>query len=165
MARTEAPDRSAREATVELYRIPLGAGGHSVRFNGKVDEALTAARLRRQRRDLYHAALVVSLDGERSTIEVAPSPDTDELSRGVVATGAVGSRWAGWLRLFRYRQHVELELRRRLADRHRGPAHGLPAATPVRPRTRLGRGPRAGTPIRVTAYPGPGLPDPLRCTC
>ncbi len=102
MARTEAPDRSAGEATVELYWIPLGAGGQSVRFNGKVYEALTAARSRRERRDLFHAALVVSLDGERYTIEVAPSPDSDDQSRGVVATGAVGSRWAGWLRLFRY---------------------------------------------------------------
>jgi len=102
MARSETPDRSARDAAVELYWIPLGAGGHSVRFNGKVYEVLTAARSRRERRDLYHAALVVSLDGERSTIEVAPSPDGDDQSRGVVATGAVGSRWAGRLRLFRY---------------------------------------------------------------
>lgn len=31
-----------------------------------------------------------------------PSPDDDEASRGVVASGAVGSRHAGWLRLFRY---------------------------------------------------------------
>jgi hypothetical protein len=102
MARKDAPDRSSRDAAVELYWIPLGAGGHSVRFNGKVYEVLTAARSRRERRDLYHAALVVSLDGERSTIEVAPSPDGDDQSRGVVATGAVGSRWAGRLRLFRY---------------------------------------------------------------
>jgi hypothetical protein len=35
-------------------------------------------------------------------IEVAPSPDADERSRGVVGTGAVGSRHLGWLRLFRY---------------------------------------------------------------
>ena len=102
MASREAPDRSAGDAAVELYWIPLGAGGHSVRFNGKVYEFLTSARSRRERRDLYHAALVVSLDGERSTIEVAPSPDGDDQSRGVVATGAVGSRWAGRLRLFRY---------------------------------------------------------------
>lgn len=90
------------EAYVELYWIPLGAGGHSVRINGKVYEAFAAARWRRERRDLYHAALVVSVDGQRSTIEVAPSPDDDLESRGVVATGAVGSRWAGRLRVFRY---------------------------------------------------------------
>jgi hypothetical protein len=85
-----------------LFWIPLGAGGHSVRLNGRVFEALAAARERRPRFDLYHAALVVELEGERYTIEVAPSPDSDEASRGVVATGAVGSRYLGWLRLFRY---------------------------------------------------------------
>jgi hypothetical protein len=93
---------SDRTAAVHLYWIPLGAGGHSVRFNGRVFEALQAAREHRARCDLFHTALVVELDGERYTIEVAPSPDPDEASRGVVGTGAVGSRYAGWLRLFRY---------------------------------------------------------------
>jgi hypothetical protein len=87
---------------VDLYWIPLGAGGHSVRFNGRVFEAIEAARQHRPRCDLYHAALVVELDGDRYTIEVAPSPDADEASRGVVGTGAVGSRYLGWWRLFRY---------------------------------------------------------------
>jgi len=89
-------------AAVDLYWIPLGAGGHCVRFNGRVFEAIEAARAHRQRCDLYHAALVVELDGDRYTIEVAPSPDADEASRGVVGTGAVGSRHLRWLRLFRY---------------------------------------------------------------
>jgi hypothetical protein len=89
-------------AAVDLYWIPLGAGGHSVRLNGKAFEALAALRGHRPRRDLYHAALVVELDGERHTIEIAPSPDDDRAARGVVATGAVGSRLAGRLRLFRY---------------------------------------------------------------
>jgi hypothetical protein len=92
------PSRTA----VDLYWIPLGAGGHCVRFNGRVFEAIEAARQHRQRCDLYHAALVVELDGDRYTIELAPSPNADEASRGVVATGPVGSRYAGWLRLFRY---------------------------------------------------------------
>jgi hypothetical protein len=89
-------------AALYLYWIPLGAGGHSVRFNGRVFEAIAAARQHRQRCDLYHAALVVELDGDRYTIEIAPSPNADEASRGVVATGPVGSRYAGRLRLFRY---------------------------------------------------------------
>lgn len=87
---------------MDLYWIPLGAGGHSVRVNGRVFEAIEAARQHRQRCDLYHAALVISLGGDRYTIEIAPSPDADEASRGVVATGVVGSRYLGWLRLFRY---------------------------------------------------------------
>jgi hypothetical protein len=93
---------SSPTAAVDLYWIPLGAGGHCVRFNGRVFEAIEAARQGRKRCDLYHAALVVELDAERYTIEVAPSPDAREASRGVVATGAVGSRWLGWWRLFRY---------------------------------------------------------------
>src|SRR5688500_301642 len=90
------------EAAVDLYWIPLGAGGHSVRFNGKIYEAFAAARQHRAPCDLYHAALVVELAGDRYTIEIAPSPNADEASRGVVASGAVGSRYASWLRLFRY---------------------------------------------------------------
>jgi hypothetical protein len=89
-------------ATVDLYWIPLGAGGHSVRFNGRVFEAIVAARQHRRRCELYHVALVAELEGEGYTIELAPSPDADEASRGVVAVGAVGSRLAGRLRLFRY---------------------------------------------------------------
>ena len=94
--------QTSRTAAVDLYWIPLGAGGHSVRFNGRVFEAVVAARQHRERCDLYHAALIVELDGDRYTIEIAPSPDADEASRGVVASGAVGSRYARWLRLFRY---------------------------------------------------------------
>jgi hypothetical protein len=89
-------------ATVDLYWIPLGVGGHCVRRNGRLFEAVAAAYRRRPRCDLYHAALVVEHDGHRCTIELAPSPDGDEARRGVVATGAVGSRLAGRLRLFRY---------------------------------------------------------------
>jgi hypothetical protein len=95
-------DPHVGRATVALYWIPLGADGHSVRFGGRLFEAVTAARRHRPRCDLYHAALVVELDGDRFGIELAPSPDADEAGRGVVATGAVGSRHAGRLRLFRY---------------------------------------------------------------
>jgi hypothetical protein len=94
--------RSSGTAAADLYWIPLGAGGHCVRFNGRVFEAIQAARQHRRRRDLYHSALVVELDGDRYTIEVAPSPDPDEARRGVVATGAVGSRCLGRWRIFRY---------------------------------------------------------------
>ena len=82
---------------VELYWIPLGAGGQCVRRVGRVYEAL-----HRSRRPLYHAALVVELDGARYAVELAPSPDEDHASRGVVATGAVGSRRLERIRLFRY---------------------------------------------------------------
>ena len=89
-------------AAVELDWIPLGAGGHFVRFNGRVFEAVRPRASTGHGCDLYHAALVVECDGERYMIELAPSPDADEASRGVVAIGAVGSRRLGWLRVFRY---------------------------------------------------------------
>jgi hypothetical protein len=89
-------------ASVELYWIPLGAGGRSVRFNGRVFEAIAAACQRRPRCDLYHAALVVSLDGQRYALELAPAFGGSRASRGVVKTGAVGSRLLGWSSLFRY---------------------------------------------------------------
>jgi hypothetical protein len=90
------------QAAVDLYWIPLGAGGHCVRHNGRVYEALIAARERRVRRDLYHAALEVRSGGTRYAIEVTPTPDSAGARRGVVASGPVGSRWLGWWKLFRY---------------------------------------------------------------
>jgi hypothetical protein len=95
-------EAGAVDARVDLFWLPLGAGGHSVRLNGRVYEASVAAIERRERRDLYHSALEVALDGTRYVIETAPLP-ADAESYGVVAEGAVGSRWAGRLsRLFRY---------------------------------------------------------------
>jgi len=87
---------------VDLYWLPLGAGGWFVRWNGKAYEAVVAARQRRPRADLYHSALVVSLEGAGFTIESAPVPDGDGPERGVVSEGAVGHRALGRWRLFRY---------------------------------------------------------------
>jgi len=87
-------------ASVELYWLPLGAGGHSVRLNGKLFEAFAAWRGRRARCDLYHGALEVVCD-RRFVIEQAPAQG-EGATRGVVATGPVGTRSAGRLRLFRY---------------------------------------------------------------
>jgi hypothetical protein len=89
-------------AAVDLYWIPLGAGGHCVAFNGRVFEAIAAALGRRPRRELYHAALVVAHEGSEYAIELAPAWGTREADRGVVCTGAVGSRLLGRWRLFRY---------------------------------------------------------------
>ena len=87
---------------VDLYWLPLGAGGHSVRINGEVYEALTAFLARRPTCDLYHSALIVTLPEARFTIESAPIPDLRGDRRGVVAEGAVGSRRLARSRLFRY---------------------------------------------------------------
>ncbi len=87
---------------VDLYWLPLGAGGHCVRLNGRVYEALAARRERRPACDLYHSALQVKVEASTFVIEQAPVRDWSGQERGVVAEGAVGSRWAGRFRIFRY---------------------------------------------------------------
>jgi hypothetical protein len=89
-------------AYVDLYWLPLGAGGHSVRLNERAYEWLVARRERREPCDLYHAGLEVNVPEGRYVIEMTPIPDRDGASRGVVAEGPVGSRLFRRLRLFRY---------------------------------------------------------------
>jgi hypothetical protein len=87
---------------VDLYWLPLGAGGHSVRLNGRVYEAVAARAQRRAACDLYHSALVVCLPDGRFVVEQAPVRDHSGSVRGVVVEGAVGSHWARRFRTFRY---------------------------------------------------------------
>jgi hypothetical protein len=89
-------------AAVDLYWLPLGAGGHSVRFNGRVFEAVAARAARRPTYDLYHSALEVRVASARFVIEQAPVRDAHGEQRGVVAEGPVGIRWAARARIFRY---------------------------------------------------------------
>jgi hypothetical protein len=70
---------------IDLYWLPLGAGGHSVRLNGLVFEAIAARLQHRDRADLYHSALEVRVPEGRFVIEQAPAWGT-----------------SGRLRLFRY---------------------------------------------------------------
>ncbi len=90
------------ESGIDLYWLPLGAGGHSVRLNGRIFETIVARRERRPACDLYHAALEVRVPEGRFVIEQAPLQTEPATARGVVAQGQVGARWAGRLRLFRY---------------------------------------------------------------
>jgi hypothetical protein len=89
-------------ASVSLYWLPLGAGGRSVRWNGRVFEALAARRQHRAATDLYHSALVVHLGQQRYVIEMAPAWSDHGAERGVVQDGPVGARWLGRSILFRY---------------------------------------------------------------
>jgi hypothetical protein len=88
-------------ASIDLYWLPLGAGGHFVRLNGRMYEAVAARRERRARSALYHSALEIRVPEGRFVVEQAPAWRQSG-ERGVVAEGAVGSRLAGHLRLFRY---------------------------------------------------------------
>jgi hypothetical protein len=93
---------AAEPAHVDLYWIPLGAGGWFVKRNGRLYEAVTALRQRRRPLDLYHCALDVAVPEGRFVIEQTPVPRAPGAKRGVVAGGAVGMRTAGALRMFRY---------------------------------------------------------------
>lgn len=90
---------------IDLYWLPLGAGGHSVRWNGRIYEAVSALVERRAAKALYHSAVVVRLPPDAWVIETTPVWAVGARDRGVIAEGAVGARWAGRSRLFRYEVH------------------------------------------------------------
>jgi hypothetical protein len=95
--------RSGRPYGVDLFWIPLGAGGWFVRLNGRVYEAVHALLERRQPIDLYHSALEVHVPEGAFVIENAwPIPNRNGRSRGVVVEGPVGSPRLGRLRFLRY---------------------------------------------------------------
>ena len=102
---TEPPQGAERFISgIDLYWIPLGAGGNGyVRLNGRVYEAIKARLEGRRSFDLYHTALEVRVPEGRFIIEnVWPSPDADTRSRGVVMEGPVFNRRLARFRPFRY---------------------------------------------------------------
>jgi hypothetical protein len=142
-------------ASVDLYWLPLGAGGHFVRLNGRLYEALAARLQRRPARDLYHSALQVEVSEGTFVIEQAPVHDWSGKERGVVAEGAVGARWAGRFRIFRYEIRLwrggnipdvaeAIDSPRRLSDDEARARHVLERVaqvpTPVWGRDELGTG-------------------------
>jgi hypothetical protein len=94
---------SQARSAVELYWLPLGAGGTFVRMNGRIYEALAAWRGKRPRCDLYHSALVVIVPEGSFVIEQAwPLPRGNHAERGVVSEGPVGASRAGRVQFLRY---------------------------------------------------------------
>ena len=90
-------------ARLELYWIPLGAGKRVVRISGAIYEACAAALQRRPRSPLFHSALVASVDEGVYCMEMTPvAAHGAPVDRGVVGEGAVGMRWLGRFRVFRY---------------------------------------------------------------
>jgi hypothetical protein len=90
------------ELGIDLYWLPLGAGGHFVRLNGRLYEALLAARQKRPTRRLYHSALEVRAPRGRYVVESAPIRPSDGHDRGVVGEGPVGTQLLRRFRIFRY---------------------------------------------------------------
>jgi hypothetical protein len=95
--------RQHRPAGVELYWLPLGAGGWFVKLNGRLWEAIQALGQRRRPLDLYHTALVVRVPEGRFVVENCwPIPNAGGPARGVLVEGPVFSRRLGRWRVFRY---------------------------------------------------------------
>jgi hypothetical protein len=101
-ARRSHRHNGAVAAAVDLWWIPLGAGGRVVALNGRAYQAIVARRQHRRPAPLFHAALEVWLDDERTAIEMAPAWQDRHLPHGAVASGPVGARWAGRWSAFRY---------------------------------------------------------------
>jgi len=89
---------------IDLYWIPLGAGGNGyVRLNGRLYEKVKARSEGRPPLALYHTALVVEVPDGRFVVECAwPSPDGDLAARGAVLEGPVFHRRLARIRPFRY---------------------------------------------------------------
>lgn len=90
------------DAWIDLFWLPLGAGGHVVRWSGRVYERVSACTERRTPRDLFHAALLVRRDAVTYAVEMGPVWNVGVADRGVVCEGPVGARWLGRSRAFRY---------------------------------------------------------------
>ena len=90
--------------TIDLYWIPLGAGGTGfVRMNGRIYERITAWVRRRKALDLYHTAMRVhTADGTFVVETMWPSPPGEPASRGVAVSGPVFAAPLGRVRTFRY---------------------------------------------------------------
>jgi hypothetical protein len=91
-----------KPAQVVVYWLPLGAGGHAVRLNGRLYEAFVAWREHRPGADLYHSALEVLLGDHRYVIEMAPVWSLRDPERGALVHGPVGLRRLGRFAAFRY---------------------------------------------------------------
>lgn len=126
-----------------------------MRLNGRVYEALAARVQRRPACDLYHSALQIEVGGATYVVEQTPVPALSGNQRGVVAEGAVGSRWAGRFRIFRYEIRLwrggwipdiaeAVDSPRRLSDDEHGAQQVLDVVpkipTPVWGRDELGTG-------------------------
>ena len=105
-----AVEAGSEGAAVDLFWLPLGAGGHFVRFNGRVYEMIQARRSHRRPQDLYHTALEVTVPEGRFVIENAwPIPESNTPERGVTVEGPVFHPHLGRFRIFRYEVRRWLE--------------------------------------------------------
>lgn len=98
------PSTAESEGRIDLFWIPLGAGGSGfVRWNGRLYEWFAARAEHRSRKQLFHTALKVQVPEGRFVVETMwPCPDRNGSVRGVVREAAVGAAWLARWRVFRY---------------------------------------------------------------
>src|SRR5690348_16186679 len=84
--------QSVDRVGIDLYWLPLGAGGKFVRLNGRIYEAISARLQRRRACDLYHSGLQIFVPEGRYTIEQTPAGARGD-ERGVVGVGPIGAHW------------------------------------------------------------------------
>lgn len=96
----DAPPPSA--PSVDLWWLPVGAGGRVVVRTSRWWEILRARREHRPPSPLFHAALDLHVGGRRLVVEMTPTWGQPAAARGVVVTGPVGARALGRLPFFRY---------------------------------------------------------------
>lgn len=87
---------------IDLYWLPIGAGGHCVRWNGRIYEWIVATHQRRPPAALFHSALRIRSGSTTYAVEMGPVWNVDATDRGVVCEGPVGARMLGRWRAFRY---------------------------------------------------------------
>jgi hypothetical protein len=90
------------DAWIDLYWLPLGAGGHFVRFNGRIYEALVARHEHRVPALLFHSALQLRSGETTYAVEMGPVWNVAAPDRGAVCRGPVGTPWLGRFRAFQY---------------------------------------------------------------
>ena len=90
------------DAAVQLWWLPVGAGGHVVVHTSRWWERFHALMEHRPEQPLFHSSLIVVRATGEWVIEMAPAWGQRNPSRGVVASGPVGLRFLGRFRLFRY---------------------------------------------------------------
>ncbi|MBO0595821.1 hypothetical protein I2485_13105 [Nesterenkonia sp. E16_7] len=100
------PDHAVRAAMtghhLDLWWIPVGAGGHVVVHTSRWWESLRALRARRRPRPLFHAALEVTNGPAEYVVEMTRAWGQPLGPRGVVAQGPVGFTWSGASPFLRY---------------------------------------------------------------
>jgi hypothetical protein len=89
-------------AWIDLYWLPLGAGGHFVRWNGRLYEAFAAYREHRPTHPLFHSAMQIRFGDTTYAVEMGPVWNVSAPDHGAVCQGPVGAHWLGRFRAFQY---------------------------------------------------------------